>query len=387
MFRHILKLIWNRKSKNALIIVEIFFAFIILFSVLTFAFYQLNNYREPLGFVTQPLWVTYINLENRDSATIVATKRLLKRELEQHPKIEKVSWTGYSFPFGSTQSIYGNDNMGFYVMSHLYRADASFKEVAGIQMRAGRWFDESDAQQKYKPIVLTQQVVDDYFENRPILDSIISMDGERKVIGIAENFKYLGQFEPTVPLTFTHQPADDPTYFILNIRLAPGVGAAFEEELHRSVQELAKVDNLYMVQIEQLRLRQNKQTLIPIIVMLVVCGFLILNVALGLFGLLWYNISKRRGEIGLRRVVGAFKSHIAWQFIVEILLIAGTGIALATLFCIQVPLMEFFELPPRYFYQSIVVSTLFILVLVLICALYPSRQAAQITPADALREE
>ena len=49
----------------------------------------------------------------------------------------------------------------------------------------------------------------------------------------------------------------------------------------------------------------NYFALVPMIVLLIVACFLIINVALGLFGVLWYNINKRRGEIGLRRAVGA----------------------------------------------------------------------------------
>lgn len=387
MLRHIFKLIWNRKSKNALIVAEIFFAFLILFAVLTFVFFNVSNYNQKLGFVTEPLWVTYVNLEGRDSVSTLQTKQLLSRELEQHPNIKKISWGAYSTPFGNSQSIYGNDDMGFYVLSHLYRTDENFLEAAGLNLVKGRWFTEEDKNAKYRPVVMTQRVIDDYFKDRPVLDSVISLAGERKVVGIVENFKYQSQFEDEVPLSFLYNSIEDSTNMVMTIRLEDGVGIAFEEELHSTISQLAKVDDLTISKIEQRRVRRNRSTLIPMVAMLIICGFLVINVALGLFGVLWYNISKRKGEIGLRRVVGAIKRKITQQFILEILFIAGSGILLAILFCVQVPLMEFFEVPGKYFYQSILASTLLILVLVLICAFYPSNQAAQIAPAEALREE
>lgn len=387
MLKHIFKLIWNRKSKNALIVAEIFFAFLILFSVLTFVFYNVSNYNQSLGFNPETLWITYINMEGRDSVSILQTKQTLSRELEQHANIKKTSWGSWSTPFGNSQSVYGNDDMGFYVLSHLYRTDENFLETAGVKLVEGRWFNEEDKNAKYPPVVMTKLLKEEYFKERPVMDSVISLSGERKVIGIVESFKYLGQFEDEMPLSFLYNPIEDSTNMVMTIRLEDGVGAAFEEELHNTISQLAKVDDLTINKVEQRRVRRNRSTLIPMIAMLIICGFLVLNVALGLFGVLWYNISKRKGEIGLRRVVGAVKTKITQQFILEILFIAGSGILLAILFCVQVPLMEFFEVPGKYFYQSILASTLLILVLVLICAFYPSNQAAQIAPAVALREE
>ena len=101
----------------------------------------------------------------------------------------------------------------------------------------------------------------------------------------------------------------------------------------------------------------------------------------------WYTISKRKAEIGLRRVLGAFKSSIAQQFILEILLIAFVGILLGAIFGVQVPLLSEIDIAPKFFYQAIGLSTLLILTLVIICALYPSQQAASIAPASALHEE
>ena len=118
-----------------------------------------------------------------------------------------------------------------------------------------------------------------------------------------------------------------------------------------------------------------------------VCIFLCLNVALGLFGVLWYNINKRRSEIGLRQAIGAHGSDITKQFILEILILTGFAIGLGIFFAIQIPLLDVTEYPDSLFYKAIVYATLIILVLVLMCALLPSLQAAKIRPAIALHED
>jgi len=387
MLRHILTLIWNRKGKNALMIAEIFFAFLILFSVLTFVLYNFNNYREPLGFETKQLWVSHLDFEGRDSLEVVQAKINLKQTLLSNPKIAGISFSHYNSPFGNSRSMTGNDENGFLLQTDLYLADSDYKEVAGINVIAGRWFQEEDATAKYPPILINKKLYEKYFDDKPILDSVLIMNGERKVIGIVDHYKYGGQFEEEVPISFLLEPKEAEHCNTINIRLKDGVGIEVEEELTNTIAHVGKFNDVLLEQIETRRVRSNKSTWVPLIALLSICGFLIFNVALGLFGVLWYNISKRKSEIGLRRVLGAFKSSIATQFIIEILIIAFIGILLGALFGVQVPLLSDIEIAPKYFYQAIGLSTVLILTLVLICALYPSQQAASITPASALHEE
>ncbi len=387
MIKHIFKLIWNRKSKNALMVLEIFLAFIILFFVMTFVIENLTNYNEPLGFETEQLWVSNLVINEMDSIDIVDMKRNLKRELEIHPNIENISFGGEMTPFGGSHSATGSDDNGFFLLSYLFEVDENYLAVADVPLIEGRWFNEDDKNSKYPPIVLTKKLYDEYFDGRPYMDSIYEIHGERKVIGVVENFRYDGQFKEEIPMSFLYIPIENHETPSLYLRLKDGVGIEFEEEMTALVAQVSKLDNVTIDHVEQRRVRSNKSTLIPLVALLSMCGFLVLNVALGLFGVLWHNISKRRGEIGLRRALGAYKSNIAFQFMMEILIIAFFGMLLAALFCIQVPLMDFTEIKDIYFYQAIGISTLIITVLVLICALYPSQQAARISPAEALHAE
>ena len=50
MFRHALKLIWNRRRANRLVVVEIAAAFVIVFMLTAIAVELVSNYRRPLGF-------------------------------------------------------------------------------------------------------------------------------------------------------------------------------------------------------------------------------------------------------------------------------------------------------------------------------------------------
>ncbi|HWZ02110.1 MAG TPA: FtsX-like permease family protein, partial [Mucilaginibacter sp.] len=115
--------------------------------------------------------------------------------------------------------------------------------------------------------------------------------------------------------------------------------------------------------------------------------FLIINVALGLFGVLWYNINQRRGEIGLRRAIGATGKSVSGQLVSESLLVATLSLIVGTFFAAQFPLLNVFNLQAGIYITAIILSIIFIYLLVLVCSLYPGKQAAAIYPAVALHEE
>ncbi len=56
MIKHLLKIIWNRKRVNGLILTEIVLSFLVLFGVIVMATLYTVNYRRPLGFSVERVW-------------------------------------------------------------------------------------------------------------------------------------------------------------------------------------------------------------------------------------------------------------------------------------------------------------------------------------------
>ncbi|HET9677781.1 MAG TPA: hypothetical protein VFP21_09790, partial [Solirubrobacterales bacterium] len=56
MIRHLLKLVWNRKRSNALMILETCVSFLVVFGVATLGLFFLANSRVPLGYDWKPVW-------------------------------------------------------------------------------------------------------------------------------------------------------------------------------------------------------------------------------------------------------------------------------------------------------------------------------------------
>lgn len=388
MIKHILTLVWNKKRSNLLMLLEIFVAFLVLFAVFSLSVYYLRNYQSPLGFkTTDALLVNLMMEEEMDSLAQLEMRQRLRQEIEAFPEVEHASFISGVAPFsGSTWST-SNDDNGFYVRTLVYTADENYQDVAGLKLTAGRWYTEADLNGKYEAVVVNQLLKDTYFSDRPIVDSVLSLNGERKVVGIVEHFKYRDEFEAEEPLTFFQTGLHDDNFRNMHLRLRPGTPAEFEQTLNETIARITKRSDFVINNLETARVRQSRGTWIPLIAGLSICGFLVLNIALGLFGVLFYSINKRRAEIGLRRALGASQGEITSQFTLEVFIVAFIAMALAAILAVQFPLLEVIDIPASNFYLAILATFAIISVVVFACAFAPSRQAAGIHPALALHEE
>ena len=388
MIKHILTLVWNKKRSNVLMLLEIFVAFLILFAVFTFAIHYLRIYQSPLGFNTTESMLVYLTMdEEMDSVAQLEMREQLRREIEAFPQVEGASFISNVAPFTGSMWSWSNDDNGFEVWTCIYTTDDRYDQVAQLNVIEGRWYNENDLNGKYPAMVVNKMFIDKYFPDKSMIDSVIAIGGERKIVGVVDYFKYRDEFEAEMPLSFLQTPLSDSDLRSMHIRLRAGTPAEFEEDLNNTIARVTKKRDFIINALETERVRQSRSTWIPLIAGLSICGFLILNIALGLFGVLFYNINNRRAEIGLRRALGASQGEITSQFTLEVFLVAFIAMLMAAILAVQFPLLGVIEIPAENFYWSILATFGLISIVVFACAFMPSRQAAGIHPAAALHEE
>jgi len=388
MIKHILTLIWNKRRSNFLLFLEILISFFILFAVFTLITERMRNYSTPLGFDTENVWLGYMDLWEKDSITMVQMKETLKRELLSFNEVKSVAFGNSIAPFSGSTSTSSNDDNGFEWSSRIFHVGEDFKKTLGLNVIEGRWFNENDKNEKYRPVVITKKIKDLYFKNRPYMDSLfVFSNSENRIIGVIDNYKYEGEFEEEFQATFFYAPITSDRSTMMYLRVKENSGPALEEKINKLMNQVTKKNDCVIQYLEKNRIESSKHYWIPIIALLIICGFLVFNVALGLFGVLWTNINKRKGEIGLRRTIGATQGAISRQFIGEILMITLGGILVGLFFAVQFPLMQLFDMENINYYYAMAIAAFIIFSLVLICTFYPSRQAAVIHPALALHED
>jgi putative ABC transport system permease protein len=388
MLRHLFKLIWSKKGSHTLLIIEIWASFMVLFGVLSLIIYNVSNYIQPIGFDYERVWNLQLT-NNQDTVGVADKMQRIVEQIKSNQEVESLSRMSSNTPFSANQMMNGVSYKKINISPEFFYTDENFSKTMELPLVSGRWFTESDRVSKFTPIVINSKLKEKLFVNENPLGKIIKMDDKKsfKVVGVIDKFKSKGEFTSDSPGLFAMLGKDDTWSTNLLLKTRTGTDANFEAKL---VKEIAATLTGWGIEISYLteqRKNRHKLTLVPVTIFLIVSGFLLTNVALGLFGILNLSIARRKGEIGLRRAMGATEGGVTTQFLGEIWVLATFSIVIGLLFAVQFPIMHVFDIAGDIYLTAIFASIIVIFIIVTLCAWYPSRQASRIHPALALHED
>jgi putative ABC transport system permease protein len=400
MIRHLFKLVWNRKRSNALMILETCVSFLVVFGVATLGLFFLANYRVPLGYEWKHVLNVGIGFGRSEAGSSGATPeqqatfaRLLQ-EVRALPAVEAAAGT-WVVPFD--QGGWGTSvrSRGRHVETEADWATAGFDKAMGLEMVAGRWFEEADATLAWKPVVIDRDLARAAFgAENPVGQTFgESQPGERpsRVVGVVREFRKTGELMPNGNFLFRFSAVDHPEGQLMRslvVRVRPGTLPGFEEELVKRMQAVAPDWSFEVHPLSQMRTTAFRFFLTPLIVAGTLAFFLLLMVGLGLIGVLWQNLLQRTREIGLRRAAGASRSAVHRQVLMEQLVVTSLGVLIGVLLVIQIPVLDLIGVLSRQVFAAglaFAVATMYLISVV--CALYPSTLASRVQPAEALRYE
>jgi putative ABC transport system permease protein len=393
MFKHLFKMIWNKKKQNSLLIVEILLSFLVIFGVFSFALNSYNNYAKPMGFNYDKVWAISYNhtLETTNPDSVTLVYQTVLRNIKSMPLVVDASYHSGNIPFSNNHSTTGLTQKGVQVTGiNTFFTDENYVSTMGVKMLSGRWYDKTDPITKSTIIIINNTLKEKLFGKANAVGQMLGDDpkNRQKIIGVISDIKNDGDYQVAAPALYNRH--DTSTYKWMGkilVKVRPEADAAFEGKLYKFMAGSLKKSNIEIEHLDNKLAAYNKFTLVPLIILSIVAAFLIINVALGIFGVLWYNINKRRGEIGLRRAVGAPGSAVSAQLVYEALILATLSLIIGAFFAVQFPLLNVFDLPASVYLFAMLFAVIFIYLLVLVCSLYPGKQAAAIYPAVALHEE
>jgi len=406
---YILKSLLKGKQKRIMLVVELFFSFIAFFLVLSIMTRGINNARISLGFDYTNLYKVDwdITAKNNERETMGENVNNIKKYINTYPGVINSGECYSSFFFingymNPHKPFLGNNIAipGGQVNQML--AGDELAEILDLEILTGRWFAIEDNAAKNRPVVLTKNLKERMFGNSNALGEIVNYCGQQcKVVGICNNLKHKGDY--TKP---------DYTLFIRNIsekenlqyetwmcmsgsncgesffmKCHADLPGSFFPDLVRKVAVNYPGYNLKIKPMQEIRQDYIRRTWAPLIAVLSIIMVLFINVLFGLFGVLWYNISQRKSEIGLRIAAGANKGHIYRQFIEEMLLLATLAIVPGILIAMQISIFDLFNMATHVYVIAMLIAAFIIYMLVTLCALLPAAQAVKIQPAIALYEE
>ena len=393
MIRHLFKLMWNRKGKNFLLLIEILVSFLVLFGNMSLVVNNYRNYVKPMGFNYDDVWVIDITIDQENEAAL-ESMRNIKNVLSNRPEVEGLSFMTSNYPFSFSTSGNSFDYSGESVNSMSFWVEPEFFDVLEIPIERGAVFDEANINDEPHYVVINRKLEERLNEIEPVPDVVgldIDDDGDRIVTGVIDQFRYKSQFMENENSCFRMYSLDNTNMYFLAttmlVRVKPGVGKEFEQELMNLLERTNPAREYDISRLSELKRTKDLLVMVPVIIFGIIVAFLLFNVAMGIFGVLWYNINRRRPEIGLRRALGASSGKIGYQFVGEVMVITTFSVIVGSLIAVQFPLMGAFELPAEDYLVAIVIAWGIIYLIAFLCAWYPSFQASRIEPAQALHEE
>ena len=415
MTRHLLKLVWNRRRTNLLVVAEIFCSFLVLFGVALLLVQYANNYRQPLGYDIERAWVIGVSVNETsrrpegDPGHVERFRQLLTG-IDDLPQVEAVT-AGFTHPYANASWESGIRFQGRQIDYGLNHVTDTFPQVIGLRLIAGRWFSREDDGAAARPVVVNARLAHDLFGTADVVGRTVRRDREPafdrmtpeeraeverdlRIVGVIEDFRQHGEYSTPMGYMFQRIDLRDPdagTPRTAMIKLQPGTPAAFEEALVERMHAVAPDWSFDVTPLDQMRREKLRMYLTPLVAIGTVAAFLLIMVALGLTGVVWQNVTQRSREIGLRRAKGATKTGVYAQFLAELAILTSMALALGLLLVAQGPLLplprELQLVSGSVFVTAVLLSVVAIYALTLCAGWYPSRLAMRVEPAEALRYE
>ncbi len=419
MMRHLIRLMWNRKRQNGLLVAEMFVTFLLVVAVAVVVAHFGSNALRPIGFSYQDVWAVEVQRaaapggdEERAKEAARETFRHIVAELRAQPAAEAVAssfmapyqWYSWSDPL----LVEGKPSMSI----SRNRADDAFAGVLSMPVVHGRWFSrEDDASWSggWEPVVVNRQLARDIFGREDVAGETIPEvpppggregDGRaprpKRIVGVIDEFRQHGELSMPWPLMFHRGTLDAPAADlalpdVLEVRVRPGTTAEFEETLLDRLSVLAPDWTFRVRPIVTMREDVLRDNIVPLTIVTTAAGAMLLMVALGLTGVVWQSVTTRTKEFGLRRAQGAAARDIGRQVIAELVVTVSFAIVAGCVLLLQIPLLplppDLAVVPRPVFVAGVLAAIVAVYSVTMLCAWYPSRLATQIAPAGALRDE
>jgi len=363
---------------------------------------SLNNVKNMrMGYDAEGTLIVYRNLRGMtlDSAQLVAQRRTLVRTAQGLPMVEHAAWAS-SIPFWSTSStdlfVPGIDSVRQLGSFSYQLTTPGFFDALGTRVLRGRGFTDADREGAPLVGVVSEAMARTLWPGRDALGQCMRVRADSMpcttVVGIAEDIVQredqlsdARRFHYYLPVE-QHRP-NVGNFVIVRVR---GDAELQREPLRKALQAVMPGQSYVSVRSADEIVQGVRRSWQLGATLFVAFGVLALVVAaIGLYGVMAYNVTQRMHELGVRVALGAQRRDILRLVVGQSARLSLAGIALGCLLALGAsrwlePLL-FRQSPTDPVIYAAVASVM--LIVALIAAAAPANRATRADPNAALRSE
>jgi putative ABC transport system permease protein len=286
-----------------------------------------------------------------------------------------------------------------------------YASISNRNVVAGRFFSEMEYTDKVNVCVLSAELARRLFTFEEPLGKTVKIRGDYfTVVGIVEEPATLGRAEQISPLS-VYIPITTAKSYFGDVIMSRGEGSFTMEkvELHQiivkvgdiadvmstaeiireTLQRFHKEDDYEIIVPLQLLSQARQTKRIFNIVLGSIAAISLLVGGIGIMNIMLATVTERTREIGIRRALGAKRSDIITQFLMETILLSGCGGTVGLLLGILLPFLisHFAGMETIIRLWSLICAFGISILIGLIFGLYPAYRAAVMNPITALRHE
>jgi len=406
----------QQRAGSALLVLQMSLAVILLStaSLLLGTFLKLQA--KPLGFQPQKLIIFQTNLKGERYAPSLATEQFIEKvlsHLRQSPGVTSVAAIdGLPLDRGLNIGSYPDVRPQLEQNIEFRAITPGYFQTMGLTLLAGRDLMASDGPSAMQAVVISATAARRWWPNRSPLGSTLKLLGKQDwhIVGVVADAP--GNFLAEQPSIMMYAPLaqlSDESTKMLNGWFATSFAVRLEAQIDTApVVRRAVADADPEIPVAKLTTMQqviDDSVAAPRFFTELAEGFAafgVLLTAIGLFGLLSYQVAQRTREIGIRMALGASRGLIVRGVLATSgqLALAGAALGACAALFLQPLLARWIEenvvigLDPGEHTgllfngpAAVALAIIFLVATALAASLLPARKAAQVEPTEALRAE
>ena len=416
MIKHLLKIIWNERSHNIGIWIELLLVSLFLWYITDYLYVTISEYNRPMGFDienTYKIQLGILNDQNTDfmkdeplDADVARLKTILER-IQHNSMIEAASVSFHSSPYNGSNSLlflYNDTLQTNYALRRMVTPDFfkvfRYKSINGSTEELVKALERDE-------LVISASIEKKLFgKEESAVGKEISFEKSDsaqlyRVGAVSTNIRYDNfsnsdsYYADKINNDYYNFLARDYIDILeICVRVKPEEDYDFANLFREQMTEQLRLGNYYLNTIQSIpKIKKAFQLddMNDLRMRFFIIFFLLINIFLGITGTFWFRTQYRRSEIGVRIATGETPKGILKMFYTEGLLLFTFAMIPAMLVFAIIKnaeiLVESSAFTIGRYFIGFGSTYLLLALMILLGIWFPARRAVKVSPADALRDE